>query len=275
MTALAVAKTAKLYLGGAFVRSESGRVYRTEVAANIPRASRKDLREAVRAARAAQPGWARRAAYNRGQVLYRVAEMLEGRRREFVAVLGGGRGAGREVDAGLEALVYFAGAADKLSQLSGSVNDVAGPYFNFTVPEPVGVVALVAGERPALLGLVVPLAAALCGGNCVVALVAETAPLPGLLLGEVLATGDIPPGVVALLSGLRSELLPWVGSHRDLDAVDAVGCTPEQLTALEERAADSVMRVLPPGAAGAALRLSPQLAVRTLEMKTIWHPVGT
>ena len=274
MTTPTVAKTAKLYLGGAFVRSESGRVYRTDAPVNIPQASRKDLREAVRRARAAQPAWARRSAYNRGQVLYRVAEMVEGRRREFTTILGGGRGAGREVDACLEALVYFAGAADKLSQLGGSVNDVAGPYFNFTVPEPVGVVALVASQQRALLGLVVPLAAALCGGNSVVALVAETAPLPGLLLGEALATGDVPPGVVALLSGRRSELLPWVGSHRDLDAVDAGGCSPEQVAALEGWAADSVMRVLPPGASGATLRLSPQLAVRTLEMKTVWHPVG-
>ncbi len=271
MSAPSVAKTPKLYLGGAFVRSESGRVYPLGLV-NVPRASRKDLREAVRAARAAVPGWSHRTAYTRGQVLYRVAEMLEGRRVEFIAALGGGRASGREVDRTLDALVYYAGLADKLAQLGGSVNAVAGPYFTFTVPEPVGVVALVAPEAPALFGLLTHVAAALSGGNAVVALVSERRPLPGLLAGELLATGDVPQGVVALLSGLRTELVPQIGSHRDIDAVDSAGCPPELRRELERLAADRVKRIVPASADGT----SPghRLALATCELKTIWHPVG-
>ena len=267
-------KTAKLYLQGAFVRSESGRVYRPQLNVNVPRASRKDLREAVRLARAALPSWSARTAYNRGQVLYRVAEMLDARRAEFVGIIGGGRAAGREVDAGVEALVFFAGAADKLAQLGGSVNSVAGPYFNFTMPEPMGVVAVVAPEVAGLRLMLVHLAAALCGGNTAVLLVAESSPLSGLLLGEVLATGDVPAGAVGLLSGLRHELLPWIGAHRDIDAIDAVGCTAAELGELQLLAADSVKRVLPPARAGSRAHLNPRLPLETMELKTVWHPVG-
>ncbi|HUY96248.1 MAG TPA: aldehyde dehydrogenase family protein [Verrucomicrobiae bacterium] len=270
MTAPTVAKTPKLYIQGAFCRSESDRVYPVG-RVNVPRASRKDVRDAVRAARSALPGWSSRTAYNRGQVLYRVAEMLEARRREFVRVGGGGRAAGREVDACVDVLVYYAGCADKLSQLGGSVNQVAGPYFTFTVPEPVGVVALVAPERPPLLPLLTHMAAALCGGNTVVALVAETAPLAGLLAAELLATGDVPAGAAAVLSGLRSELLAPLGSHRDVDALDPVGCTPEQRAELERRAADGVTRVLPSPSTPVP---GHHLALASLELKTIWHPVG-
>ncbi len=271
MTTPTVAKTAKLYIDGVFARSESGRVYPVG-AVNVPRASRKDVRDAVRAARAALPGWSQRTPYNRGQILYRVGEMLEARRSEFVAVLGGGRPAGREVDATLDALVYYAGCADKLAQLGGSVNQVAGPYFTFTIPEPVGVVGVVAPERPSLRPLLEHVAAALCGGNTVVALVSEGAPLPGLLAAELLATGDVPTGAAALLSGLRAELLPHLGSHRDVDAVDAVGCSDEQRRDLERRAADHVGRVLSGGATGAAP--SHRLALASLELKTVWHPIG-
>lgn len=271
-----VAKTYKLYLGGGFARSESGRSSLTAGGVNVPRASRKDLREAVRGARLALSGWSGRTAYNRGQVLYRMAEMLSGRSREFAAALGGGRPAAREVGECVEQLVFFAGCADKLTQLGGSVNAVAGPYFNFTVPEPVGVVAVVGANRPALSGIVGRIAAALCGGNTVVALVSEREPVPALLWGEVLATGDVPPAVVALLSGLRSELLPWVGSHRDIDAVDVQGCTADQVRDIQARAAESVKRVFGVGAEAdnRSRTLSPRLALQSLELKTVWHPIG-
>jgi acyl-CoA reductase-like NAD-dependent aldehyde dehydrogenase len=270
MTGPAIAKTPKLYIGGAFVRSESGRVYRLGDC-NVPRGSRKDLREAVRAARQAQPGWARLTAYNRGQVLYRVAEMMESQRASFMAALGGGREAGREVDACLDALVFHAGAADKLSQLGGSVNSVAGPFFNFTIPEPVGVVFLVAGDGRALLPLVTHLAAAICGGNTAVGLVSTERPLAGLMLAEALQTGDVPAGVANLLSGLPKDILGWAGSHHDIDLIDCCGCDQQQWRALAEAAAESVTRVLPPEASPA---LTPRLALGMMEMKTVWHPVG-
>ena len=271
-----VAKTYKLFLGGGFVRSESARAYLTSTGINVPRASRKDLREAVRTARGALPGWSSRTAYNRGQVLYRVAEMLSGRSREFAAALGGGRRAVREVDGCVAHLVFFAGCADKLAQLGGSVNQVAGPYFNFTIPEPVGVVAVIGANRPSFSGMVSHLAAALCGGNAVIALVSEEDPVPGLLLGEVLSTGDLPPGTVALLSGLRTELLPWLASHRDIDLVDCFGCTPEQARDVQTRAADSVKRVVGLHLGGEARgeALTPRLALQSMELKTVWHPVG-
>ncbi|MHB1499837.1 MAG: aldehyde dehydrogenase family protein [Candidatus Dormibacteria bacterium] len=272
MTALPVVKTPKLYLGGAFVRSESGRVYQPAASGNVPRGSRKDLRDAVRAARQAQPGWAALSAYNRGQVIYRIAEMLEASRSSMARALGGGRPAARELDACLEALVFFAGAADKLGQMGGSVNSVAGPFFNFTVPEPVGVVFLVAGDRQALLPLVTHLAASVCAGNAAVALVSPVRPLPGLLLGESLQTGDLPPGTINLLSGLPGEILGWAGSHRDIDLVDCCGCDQEQWRELSEAAADSVKRVLAPELA--LVPLNPRLALRMMELKTVWHPVG-
>jgi acyl-CoA reductase-like NAD-dependent aldehyde dehydrogenase len=265
-----VRKTYKLFANGEFVRSESGRSYRVD-GLNVPRASRKDVRDAVRAARAAVAGWSSRTAMNRGQVLYRVAEMLDARRQEFAALLGGGRRAGREVDTAVEAFVWYAGLTDKLAQLLGSVNPVAGPYFNFTIPEPTGVVGVVAPETPALAALARHVAPVLCGGSAVVALVPERQPLPALCLGEVLATSDVPPGVVNLLSGHRAELLPWLAAHMDLNAIDAAGCTPEQLAAVEEAAAGNVKRVVRPDHAEP---LSPQRAAAFMELKTVWHPVG-
>jgi acyl-CoA reductase-like NAD-dependent aldehyde dehydrogenase len=266
---LDVRKTYKLYAGGEFVRSESGRSYRAEDA-NVPRASRKDLRDAVRAARAAFPGWSRRTAMNRGQVLYRVAEMLDARRAQFATLLGGGRAAGREVDAAVDALVWHAGLTDKLTQLLGTVNPVAGPYFNFTVPEPTGVVGVVAPEGPALLGLVRGLAPVLCGGSTAVALASGPRPLAALCLGEVLATSDVPAGVVNLLSGHRSELLPWLAAHMDVNAIDAAGCSPDELTAVEEAAAANVKRIVRPEDGEHGL----WRAAAFMELKTIWHPVG-
>ena len=291
---VAVRKTYKLYLGGEFVRSESGRAYQVYSSGdvppagrarqslraanppgpgvNVPRGSRKDLRDAVKVARGAFAGWAGRTAMNRGQVLYRAAEMLDGRRQQFIAELGGGRRAGREVDAAVEAFVWYAGWTDKLSQVMGTVNPVAGPYFNFTIPEPTGVVGVVAPEEPALAGLVFRIAPALAGGNTVVALASEKAPLAALTLGEVLATSDFPAGVVNVISGFRKELLPWLAAHLDVNAIDASGCTPEQLAAVQEAGAANVKRIVK--ADGKSGRLTLQAITDLMEMKTVWHPIG-
>jgi acyl-CoA reductase-like NAD-dependent aldehyde dehydrogenase len=268
---VSVHKTYKLYAGGAFVRSESGRSYVVE-GRNVPRASRKDVRDAVRSARGAFAGWSRRTAMNRGQVLYRVAEMLDARRSQFVDLLGGGRRAGREVDEAADAFVWYAGLTDKLAQLLGTVNPVAGPYFCFTIPEPAGVVGVVAPETPALAALAHRVAAVLCGGGTVVALVSESRPLPALCLGEVLATSDVPAGAVNLLSGFRAELLPWLAGHMDVNVIDAGGCSAEELAAVEAAAAASVKRVVRPAPGDP---LSPHRAAAFLELKTVWHPVGT
>src|ERR1700694_1814909 len=206
-----VRKTYKLYLNGEFVRSESGRAYRPDGNVNVPRGSRKDLRDAVRAARSAFSGWSGRTAMNRGQILYRAAEMLDSRTAQFAELLGGGVKSRREVEQSVELLVWYAGWTDKLPQVSGTVNPVAGPYFNFTLPEPTGVVGILAPEEPALAGVVRRVAPALCGGNVVVALAPESQPLPALTLAEVFATSDFPAGVVNVLSGQRGELLPWLG----------------------------------------------------------------
>jgi acyl-CoA reductase-like NAD-dependent aldehyde dehydrogenase len=265
-----VRKTYKLYVGGEFVRSESGRAYRPDGRVNVPRGSRKDIRDAVRASRAAFAGWAGRTAMNRGQVLYRAAEMLDGRGAQFVDLLGGGARARRELEQSVETLVWYAGWTDKLAQVTGTVNPVAGPYFNFTIPEPTGVVGIIAPEAPALAGFVRRLAPALCGGNVVVALAPEARPLPALTLAEVLATSDFPAGVVNVISGQRSELLPWLAAHMDVNAIDAAGCTPEELTAIEKAAAENVKRVVKMPSS----ELSPYLITAFMEMKTIWHPIG-
>jgi len=265
-----VRKTYKQYVGGEFVRSESGRAYRPDGSVNVPRGSRKDLRDAVRAARTAVTSWSARTAMNRGQILYRAAEMLDARRGEFEMLLGGGRKARAELDESAEVLVWYAGWTDKLAQVTGTVNPVSGPYFNFTIPEPTGVVGIVAPNEPALAGLLRRLAPALCGGNVVVALAPEDRPLPALTLAEVLATSDFPSGVVNVLSGQRKELLPWLASHMDVNAIDVCGCTPEEVGAVEAAAADNVKRVikLP------ADERSPHLVTAFMEMKTIWHPIG-
>ena len=265
-----VRKTYKVFINGEFVRSESGRAYRFDGNVNIPRGSRKDLRDAVRAARGAVSGWSARTAMNRGQILYRAAEMLDGRRAQFVELLGSARAAHKEVDDAVEALVWYAGWTDKLAQVIGATNPVSGPYFNFTIPEPTGVVGIVAPEEPALVGLVRRMAPALCGGNALVVLAPEETPLPALTLAEVLATSDLPAGVVNVLSGYRKELLPWLASHMDVNAIDVAGCTPDEVTEIEKAAADNVKRVVK----HASEEMSPYLITAFMEMKTVWHPVG-
>jgi acyl-CoA reductase-like NAD-dependent aldehyde dehydrogenase len=260
---LPVKKTYKLYLGGTFPRSESGRSYEAE-GANVALASRKDLRDAVRAAREAFPKWAGMTAYNRGQVLYRVAEMMEGRRAQFAELIG----SEAEVDDAVDCWVWYAGWADKLGQVLGSSNAVAGPYFNFTVPEPTGVVGVVAPEEPPLAGLVARLAPAVLGGNAVVVIASEHRPLAAITLAEVLATSDVPGGVVNVLTGRKAELAPVLASHMDVNAVDLVGAEGDR-SELERLAADNVKRVIRNGEGQ-----SPWHAAAYLELKTVWHPIG-
>ena len=263
MTRLPVKKTYKLYIGGAFPRSESGRSLEVE-GANVARASRKDLRDAVRAAREALPKWASMTAYNRGQVLYRVAEIMEGRRNQFADLTG----SGAEVDSAIDRWVWYAGWADKLAQVLGSSNPVAGPYFNFTIPEPTGVVGIVAPEEPPLAGLVSRLAPAIVGGNTAVVIASERHPLAAITLSEVLATSDVPGGVVNVLTGRKQELCQVLAAHMDVNAVDLAGVEGE-LEELERLAADNVKRVVRNGEGQ-----SPWHAAAFLEMKTVWHPIG-
>jgi acyl-CoA reductase-like NAD-dependent aldehyde dehydrogenase len=264
MTRLPVKKTYKLYIGGEFPRSESGRTYEAE-GQNVARGSRKDLRDAVRAARAAFPKWAALTAYNRGQVVYRIAEMLESRRAEFVELSTGAK----EVDRSIDRLVWYAGWADKLPQVFGSANPVAGPYFNFTVPEPTGVVGILAPDEPPLAGLVSRVAPAIVGGNTAVVVASGTHPLAAVELAEVLATSDVPGGVVNLITGHRDELAPWLAGHMDVNALDLAGADG-QSKELEELAADNVKRVV----RGATDDQSPWEIASFLELKTVWHPIG-
>ena len=264
MSRLPVKKTYKLYIGGAFPRSESGRTYEAE-GANVARGSRKDLRDAVRAARGAFAGWSGMTAYNRGQVVYRIAEMLEARRSEFADLSSGAD----EVDRAIDRLVWYAGWADKLAQVLGSSNPVAGPYFNFTVPEPTGVVGILVPDEPPLLGLVSRVAPAIVGGNTTLVVVSETHPLAAVELAEVLATSDVPGGVVNLLTGFREELAPWLAGHMDVNAIDLAGADG-QVEELERLAAENVKRVV----RGAADDQSPWEIASFLELKTVWHPIG-
>jgi len=261
---LPVKKTYKLFIGGAFPRSESGRTYLAQDQ-NVARGSRKDLRDAVRSARAAFPKWAGMTAYNRGQVLYRIAEMMEARRHEFAELCSGKA----EVETAIDRWVWYAGWADKLAQVLGSSNPVAGPYFNFTLPEPTGVVGIVAPDEPPLLGLVSRLAPAIVGGNTTVVIASETQPLAAIELAEVVATSDVPGGVVNILTGFRSELAPWLAAHMDVNAIDltgADGLAPE----LERAAAENVKRVVH----GKPDGQSPWDVASFLELKTVWHPIG-
>jgi acyl-CoA reductase-like NAD-dependent aldehyde dehydrogenase len=267
---LDVRKTYKLFVNGEFIRSESGRAYRPDGAVNVPRGSRKDLRDAVRAARIAFAGWAGRTAMNRGQILYRAAEMLDGRGAQFIDLLGGGAKARRELEQSVETLVWYAGWTDKLAQVTGNVNPVAGPYFNFTIPEPTGVVAIISPEEPALAGLVRRIAPALCGGNVVIALAPESHPLAALTFAEVLATSDFPAGVVNIISGQRRELLPWLATHMDINAIDAAACTADEIKTIETAAAGNVKRVIKLPSS----EHSPQLITAFMETKTVWHPIG-
>jgi acyl-CoA reductase-like NAD-dependent aldehyde dehydrogenase len=264
MSRLPVKKTYKLFIGGAFPRSESGRTYEAE-GQNVARASRKDVRDAVRAARGALSKWAGLTAYNRGQVLYRLAEMIESRGAEF-AQLSSGR---EEVERTVDRVVWYAGWADKLAQVLGSSNPVAGPYFNFTVPEPTGVVAVLAPEEPPLLGLVSRVVPALTGGNTVVAVASEAHPLAAIELAEALATSDVPGGAVNLLTGHTAELAPWLASHMDVNALDLTGADGASAE-LERAAAQNVKRVV----RGKPDSQSPWDIASFLELKTVWHPVG-
>jgi acyl-CoA reductase-like NAD-dependent aldehyde dehydrogenase len=280
---LGVRKTYKLYVGGEFPRSESGRSYSVrdrdgEVAARAARASRKDLRDAVRAARQAFPGWSSATPYNRGQVLYRVAELLEGRRAQFVDEVGRG-GADepeREVDVAIDRWVWYAGWSDKIHHILGSVNPVAAPYFNFTIPEPTGVVGIVAPPQPSLLGLASRVAPAVISGNAVVVLSSEPWPLPAVTLSEVLATSDVPGGVINILTGFTAELVPWLAGHMDVNALDTTGVPEELVPKVDELAAENVKRLVRANGEwfgdGAE---SPYAVTALMEMKTVWHPIGT
>ena len=290
---LPVRKTYKLYIGGEFPRSESGRSYpvndeRGALLAWAVRGSKKDLREAVRAARSAWPGWSGKTAYNRGQVLYRVAELMEGRRAQFVdeVALAGVRDPDREVEAAIDRWVWYAGWSDKVHHVLGTVNPVAAPYFNFTIPESMGVVGVVAPEEAPLLGLVSRLAPAIVSGNTAVVLASERWPLAAVTLTEVLATSDVPGGVVNVLTGFKAELIPWLAGHMDVNAVDLTG-VPEHLRyEVEQLGAENVKRLV--GVRKAAdgdggsdgtdffsdRAQSPYDITALMEMKTVWHPMG-
>ncbi|GAA5119162.1 aldehyde dehydrogenase family protein [Haloechinothrix salitolerans] len=283
---IGVAKTYKLYIGGRFPRSESGRSYPVTseggaFLANASQASRKDLRDAVVAARSAFGGWSGATAYNRGQVLYRVAEVMEGRREQFIAEVRDAEGvkprtAESLVDTAIDRWVWYAGWTDKLAAVLGGTNPVAGPYFSFTVPEPTGVVGVLAPQRSSLLGLVSVLAPVLATGCTAVVVSSDARPLPAITLAEVLATSDVPGGVVNLLTGQAVELGPWLASHADVNALDLTGADPEHRTELARSAADTVKRVLRVPEDEPDWTSSPTIGrMRAyLEDKTVWHPMG-
>ena len=281
MSRLPVTKTPKVYVGGAFIRSESARVLPVHapdgtLLGNVPRCTRKDLRNAVEAAAAAGPGWAKRTAYNRGQILYRLAEMLESRAAELAASLAHDTAA-QEVSAAIDRLVYYAGWADKFAQVLGNTNPVSGPYFNFTLPEPMGVVGVITDESaPALLGLLSQLAPVIVSGNTTVAFAPEAAPLPAILLGEMLAVSDLPGGVINLLTGRRAELLPTFATHAGIRAVDAAGVSDAERRTLGLGAAESLKRlkIHPPGSVDWNTAQGVEEIADFVEFKTVWHPVG-
>ena len=286
MTRLTVPKTYKLYIGGKFPRSESGRVYQVTTPkgvflANAAQASRKDARDAVVAARAASSGWAGATGYNRGQVLYRIAELLEGRRAQFVEELRLSEGvsesaAQRQVDAAIDVWVWYAGWADKYVQVAGNGNPVSGPYFNISTPEATGVVAIIAPQDSSLLGLVSVIAPALVSGNTVVVVASERAPLAAISLSEVLATSDVPGGVINVLTGSAAEIAPWLASHADVNALDLAGA--DELAGdltwidLQIAGAETLKRVLPPES-GVPTPSVERITFFT-ETKTVWHTKG-
>lgn len=279
MTRLAVPKTYKLFIGGKFPRSESGRVYDVVSSsgaflANAAKASRKDTRDAVRAARGAVAGWAGATGYNRGQVLYRIAELLEGRRAQFIDEISQSEGvisavAERQVDAAIDVWVWYAGWADKYIQVAGNGNPVSGPFFNISTPEPTGVVGIIAPQESSLLGLVSVVAPALVSGNTVVVVASEKSPLSAISLSEVVATSDVPGGVVNVLTGSVEELAPWLASHSDVNALDLAGAGALEWVDLQQAAAETLKRVLPPEPG------VPEPSVQRItfftETKTVWH----
>ncbi|MER7202542.1 aldehyde dehydrogenase [Streptomyces sp. CB01635] len=284
---LTVLKTYKLYVGGKFPRSESGRVYEVSDSkdkwlANAPLSSRKDARDAVVAARKAFGGWAGATAYNRGQVLYRVAEMLEGRRDQFVQEVADAEGLSKSkaaavVDAAVDRWVWYAGWTDKIGQVVGGANPVAGPFFNLSTPEPTGVVAVLAPQKSSFLGLVSVIAPVIATGNTAVVIASETSPLPALSLGEVLATSDVPGGVVNVLSGRTSEIAPTLAAHQDVNAIDLTGADTDLARDLEIAAADNLKRVRRPQTVDTDWTTDPGTDRLTsfLETKTVWHPTGS
>ena len=286
MSRLEVRKTYKLYVGGTFPRSESGRSYEVTDAkggflANAALASRKDARDAVVAARKAFPGWSSATAYNRGQILYRIAELLEGRREQFAAEVAAAEGLSRRrasgvVDAAVDRWVWYAGWTDKFAQIYGSSNPVAGPFFNFSVPEPTGVVAALAPQQSSLLGFVSVVAPILVSGNTVVAVASEQRPLPVISLTEVLATSDVPAGVINVLTGRTEELAPHLAAHMDVNAIDLAGVAGRGAASLEQAAADNVKRVLRAPAAEPDWTGTPDPGriLAFTEVKSVWHPLG-
>jgi acyl-CoA reductase-like NAD-dependent aldehyde dehydrogenase len=279
-----VRKTYKLYVGGAFPRSESGRSYPVtgssgELLAHAAQASRKDLRDAVLAARAAFGGWSAATAYNRGQILYRIAEMMEGRHAQFsaevLAAEGGSESvAAAQVDAAIDRWVWYAGWTDKFAQVAGSANPVAGPYFNFSLPEPSGVVGVIAPQQESLLGFVSVVAPVIATGNTAVVVGSERRPLPAVSLAEALATSDLPGGVLNLLTGSVAELAPWLASHRDVNCIDLTGVPPADRPPLAEAAADNVKRVYSPARFDATADPGLSRLAAFTETKTVWHPMG-
>jgi acyl-CoA reductase-like NAD-dependent aldehyde dehydrogenase len=280
MSNIDVKRTAKLFIGGAFPRSESGRTYQAKdknknFVANVALASRKDGRDAVVAARAAFAKWSEATAYNRAQVLYRVSEIMQGRREQFVEELSlwskTKKQAENEVDEAINRMVWFAGWADKIAMVTGSNNPVAGPFFDFSIPEPTGVVAAVAPEDSALLGLVETIASIVVSGNTVIVIASESQPLPAVSLAEVIATSDVPGGVINILTGSYKEIAPWLASHQDVNALDLTGVDKKQIALeLEKEAAGNLKRVLRPNS-----KLDGLARIKVfLETKTVWHPRG-
>jgi len=281
-----VRKTYKLFIAGAFPRSESGRSYEVlgasgDFLANAAQASRKDAREAVLAARAGHRSWSGATAYNRGQVLYRIAEVMEGRRAQFAAEVAQAQGctpakADELVSRAIDRWVWYAGWSDKLTQVLGNANPVAGPYFNFSVPEPTGVVATVAPEGCSLLGLVSVIAPIIVSGNACIAMASQSRPIPAITLSEVLATSDLPAGVVNILTGSSTEVMPWLASHADVNALDLAGVDDEDLAANLEREAASTVKRVRVRQPGIDWRADPGLGAMAafLETKTVWHPLG-
>jgi acyl-CoA reductase-like NAD-dependent aldehyde dehydrogenase len=279
MSSLDINKTYKLFIGGAFPRSESGRVYEVKGAnkkflANPALASRKDLRDAVVAAKSAQSGWANATAFNRGQILYRIAEIMQGRSEQFVEEICALEGvttkaAKLQVAEAIDTWVWYSGWCDKLSSISGSQNQVSGPFYNFTTPEALGVIALFAEGKPSLLGAVRTLAPVLAAGNSAILIASESYPLPAITLGEVIATSDVPGGVVNILTGKTSELLPWIGSHMEIDGVDVGGLNKKQEDEVKLVGADNLKRI-----SRFAPTNHPERILSFMEHKTIWHPIG-
>ena len=274
-----VKKTYKLFIGGAFPRTESGRTYEVKNSkgvfiANPCMASRKDLKDAVVAARAAQGSWSQATAYNRGQILYRIAEMLEGRREQFISEISELSGvtvkkASDEVEASIDLLVWYAGWTDKISALDGATNPVAGPYYNFTIPEALGVVGFIAPKKSALLGFIAGIAPIIASGNTVIALASESAPLPAMSLAEVIATSDVPAGVVNILTGKTAELAPWFASHMDIDGLDITGLDSKFVAEVKVAGAQNLKRIH-----SFKDVATPGRILAFMESKTVWHPIG-